>query len=100
VALAGAILLALFVVPSPWGLPVVAAGAAVEVAEAWVMVRWSRRRRSADPFVGARGVALDDGWVRVRGERWRALADEQLAPGTEVEVVAVDGLTVRVRRAP
>jgi membrane protein implicated in regulation of membrane protease activity len=99
VALAGAILLALFVVPPPWGLPLVAAGALVEVAEAAVMIRWSRRRRG-DPFIGARGVVLEDGWVRVRGERWRALAEEPLEAGAVVEVLAVDGLSLRVRVVP
>ena len=101
-ALLGAILLAIFVVPAPWGIPLVAGGVAVEALEAWVGLRWSRRRRAlsgAEALVGAEAVALDDGWVRVRGERWRARSDDSLEPGAAVEVVAVDGLTLRVRRA-
>ena len=39
--------------------------------------------------------------VFVRGEHWRARADEPRSRARErVEVVAVDGLELRVRRAP
>ncbi len=100
-ALLGAILLAIFVVPSPWGIPLVVGGAAVEVAEAWILVRWSRRRRSnagAEAMIGATAVALEDGWVRIAGERWRARTEGgPLEPGETVEVVAVDRLTLVVR---
>lgn len=98
-ALLCAILLAIFVVPSPWGIPLVAGGVMVEVVEAWVMVRWSRGRRSdsgAEAMIGATAVVLDDGWVRIAGERWRARAEEPLEPGATVEVIAVDGLTLVV----
>jgi membrane-bound serine protease (ClpP class) len=101
VALLGAILLAIFVVPSPWGIPLVAGGALVELGEAWAVLWWSRRRRAAvgaEAMLGERAVVLEDGWVRVRGERWRAAADQPLEPGARVEVVGVDGLTLRVRR--
>ncbi len=100
-ALLGAILLAVFVVPSPWGIPLVAAGAAVEVAEAWAMLSWSRRRRvTAGPetLAGTPAVVIGDGWVRVQGERWRARSREPLEPGTTVEVVSRDGLVLCVRR--
>src|SRR3954463_7163891 len=100
-ALLTTILLAIFVVPPPWGIVLVAVGAGIEVAEAWGMLWWSRRRRSvvgAEAMVGAEAVALGDGWVRVGGERWRARADGRLAAGDPVEVVAVEGLTVVVRR--
>ncbi len=38
------------------------------------------------------------GQVLVHGELWKARADEPLEPGTEVEVTAVDGLTIHVKR--
>jgi membrane-bound serine protease (ClpP class) len=103
VALLGAILLAVLVVPAPWGLPVVAAGAAIEVAEAWVMLRWSRRRHARvgpEAMVGARAVVLEPGWARVAGERWRIRGAEAVEAGTAVEVEAVDGLTLVVRELP
>jgi len=46
-------------------------------------------RRRVDP----------EGQVMVRGELWRARADEALDPGESVEVVGVDGLTLEVRRS-
>ena len=73
----------------------VATGAAVEGAEAWLMLRWSRRRRAAvgaEAMVGAEAVVVDGVWVRVAGERWRARDHEGREPGEIVEVRAVEGL--------
>jgi membrane-bound serine protease (ClpP class) len=101
VALLGAILLAVFVVPSPWGVPLVAGAAAVEVAESLLLLRWSRRRRvrvGVEAMIGAEALVLEDGWVRIAGERWRAAAHAPLRPGETVRVVAIDGLTLVVER--
>jgi membrane protein implicated in regulation of membrane protease activity len=38
--------------------------------------------------------------VFVRGELWNARSDESVALGDEVEVTAVDGMKVSVRRRP
>ncbi len=52
-------------------------------------------------MVGRAETALaPEGSVFVRGEHWTALADEPIAAGERVEIVAVDGLRLRVRRAP
>ena len=40
-----------------------------------------------------------EGRVFVRGEYWAARADEELPAGTAVEVTAVEGMRLRVRRA-
>jgi len=40
------------------------------------------------------------GSVFVRGEHWTSFADQAIAAGERVEIVAVDGLRLRVRRAP
>ena len=40
-----------------------------------------------------------DGKVFVRGEYWNAQADEDLEEGEAVEVTAIDGLQMTVRRA-
>ena len=99
-ALVTSIVLALFVVPAEWRVPVVLAGVTVEVAEAAGGIWWSRRRRArvgAEAMVGARAVVLEGDWVRVAGERWRARGDAPLVPGATVVVEAVDGLTLVVR---
>ncbi len=47
------------------------------------------------------GSDLSPGRVKIRGEEWRALSedDQQIHEGTHISVVAVDGATVRVRPA-
>jgi membrane-bound serine protease (ClpP class) len=40
-----------------------------------------------------------DGTVFLRGEYWNARSEEPVAAGERVEVTAVDGLLLRVRRA-
>ncbi|MER9232228.1 nodulation protein NfeD [Mesorhizobium sp. M0622] len=67
---------------------------------------WTARKRPAR--VGAqamRGLPAEildwkggEGHVLARGERWRAKADEPLAPGDNVEVAGVKGLVLTVRR--
>jgi membrane-bound ClpP family serine protease len=65
-----------------------------------------RRLPVFDPLqglAGARGVAASalapDGTVVVRRERWSAVAEgPQVGPGEAVEIVAREGLTLRVRR--
>jgi len=52
-------------------------------------------------LVGKARTGLDpEGSVFVRGEIWRARADEPIAAGERVEVVGVEGLELRVRKAP
>jgi membrane-bound serine protease (ClpP class) len=48
----------------------------------------------ADTALGPQGK------VFVRGEFWDARADEAIAAGERVEVTAVEGMRLRVRRAP
>ncbi|MCI0452413.1 MAG: nodulation protein NfeD [Candidatus Latescibacteria bacterium] len=48
----------------------------------------------------ARTAVAPEGTVFVRGELWSAHSDEPLAPGDAVEVIAVDGMKVNVRRRP
>lgn len=67
----------------------------------------AQRRKAAtgaESMVGAVGEALGDlaprGQVRVHGEIWQARSHEPVAAGTEVEVVAVNGLQLEVRTRP
>ncbi len=97
--LVGAILLAVFVVPSPWGIPLVVGGAAVEVGEALFWIHWSRRRRAvtgAEALVGAEAEVVDERFVRLAGELWQADGLAGRRAGERVRVVRVDGLRLDV----
>jgi membrane-bound serine protease (ClpP class) len=51
-------------------------------------------------LVGRAHTALaPEGKVFVRGEYWNAEADEEIAAGEQVEIVGVEGMRLRVRRA-
>lgn len=79
---------------------------AVTLGLGWLVVRAQRRQ----PVSGAEGMVGEVGHVRrvdpdgrnlkvfVHGEYWEADAAEPLAVGDAVEVTAVEGLRVRVRR--
>jgi len=64
---------------------------------------WVRQTAGVDEMIGMVGrasTALDpEGKVYIRGEYWNARADEPIAQGDPVEVRAVEGLKLRVRRA-
>jgi membrane-bound serine protease (ClpP class) len=97
--LLGAILLAIFVLPSPWGLVAVVGAGLIDVTESLALLRWSRRRRAvtgAEALVGQRAIVRTPTQVRVAGELWEARSDGPLRPGDEVVVRAVDGLTLVV----
>jgi membrane protein implicated in regulation of membrane protease activity len=99
VLLLGAILLAIFVLPSPWGFVAIVAGGLIDVAESLVLLKWSRRRRSVsgvETLVGRTAVVSSPTQVHVAGEIWEAKSDEDLVVGDEVEVTGVEGLTLRV----
>lgn len=103
--LLGAVLLAIFVLPLPWGIAAVVAGGLLDTAESLFLLRWSRRRRAvtgAEALVGAKGIVASacrpEGQVRVAGELWGARSEEDLDPGDEVEVMGVKNLTLSVRR--
>ena len=101
--LLGAILLAVFVLPAPWGIVAVVAAALVEIAEIRVFVHLSRRPRArvgAEALIGASGETVSecrpDGQVRVDGELWQAWCEAGAARGERVRVTARDGLTLVV----
>jgi membrane-bound serine protease (ClpP class) len=68
-----------------------------------VRAHWTRITTGVEGLIGARGKARTalhpEGSVFVAGELWRARAqdDQPIAAGQEVEVIAVDGFTLRVR---
>jgi membrane-bound serine protease (ClpP class) len=47
----------------------------------------------------AKSVVHEKGSVFVHGEFWNAYSDEPIAEGADVEVVSVEGMTLKVRAA-
>jgi membrane protein implicated in regulation of membrane protease activity len=97
--LLGGILLAVFVVPWPWGIFAILGGALLDIGESLAFLKWSRRRKSpvgADALVGQTAVVATPTQVRVAGELWTARSDDPLRVGEEVVVRGVDGLTLLV----
>ena len=100
------VLLAIFVLPSPWGLMAVAIGAVLDIAETYLFIWWSKRPKATvgvDSLVGKTGVAVGELWpegqVKVNGEIWKARCDGGCDAGTKVVVRAIDGLTLEVEPA-
>ena len=91
--------------PPAWGVAVILAGMTVEIGEAALWIRLSRRARpaigGAEALIGAHGVAVSacqpQGQVRVRGELWRAVCPDGVDAGQPVVVEGLTGLTLRVR---
>jgi len=103
-----AIVLAVLVLPSPWGAAAVAAAAVVDLAETAFLLRRSRARRSvvgSEALVGREAIVTarlsPTGYVRIDGETWAAACEEEGAidPGRQVEIVRVDRLLLVVRPA-
>jgi membrane-bound serine protease (ClpP class) len=97
------VLLAIFVLPQPWGLVAIIVGAALDIGETGAFLWWSSRRKAAvgvESLVGRRGVAVGDlrpnGQVKVNGEIWSARCESGCPARTEVVVRRVDGLVLEV----
>jgi membrane protein implicated in regulation of membrane protease activity len=98
-----ALVLAIFVLPSPWGVVAVVVAGVIDVTEVVVGLWWSKRRKAAvggNALVGATGVAMGDLWpegqVKVNGEIWRARCEGGCEAGTSVVVRRIRGLTLEV----
>lgn len=78
---------------------VVCVGVAVMLA-AWLV--WKAARRQ--PFVGQEGMigkiaeVRPNGFVYVDGALWRAISDEELEVGSNVKIVSVNKLTLKVKK--
>jgi membrane-bound serine protease (ClpP class) len=106
VLLFGAILVAIYVLPSPWGWLAVLGAAVVEVAEVFFWLWLSRRRAiqmGPEALIGAYGEAVTpcrpNGQIRIAGELWQARCEAGVEVGERVRVVAREGLTLDVERA-
>lgn len=97
------ILIAIFIVPDAWTIPVIALAVVIEVGETLLTLWWSRRappKVGPETLIGATGRVVEPlrpiGRVRVRGEVWRARGDEELEAGARIRVTARDRLTLDV----
>lgn len=84
------------------GVAVVFAGFFFMVIGAIIKMRRMPAWSAAEVMVGMRGTSRSylnpDGFVFVRGERWRAIAEEgPISEGEPVTVTSVNGLTLTVR---
>lgn len=100
------VLLAIFVVPSPWGWPVIGLSILVEIAETTFWMRRSRRgaaKAGPETMIGELGRVVTPcdpiGEVRLHGELWRARCEPHAEVGQRVRVIARDGLTLVVEDA-
>jgi membrane-bound serine protease (ClpP class) len=98
-----AILLAIFVLPPYWGLVAILAGLTIELGEAWLWIRLSRRRRAvtgAEGLVGRTALVVEacrpDGRVRIQGELWQAHCPRGAEVGQSVCVRSVENLVLHV----
>ena len=101
-----AVLLALTVIPSPWGVVAILGAFAIDAAETAFFVRWSKRRRATvgvETLVGRTAVVVRQltprGQVKLDGETWEARGPADTLPGEKVVVIAVDGLVLDVEPA-
>jgi membrane-bound serine protease (ClpP class) len=91
---------------NPWVVPIAAlALGALAVGSLFAAVRNRSRPvlTGIEVLIGRGGVAISDlapqGTVRVDGEVWSAIADaEAIHAGEQVQIVAVEGVTVLVQR--
>jgi membrane-bound serine protease (ClpP class) len=103
--LLGAIAIALLILPPGLGIAAVAIAAVIEVAEVGFWIRFLRRYRVAtgrEALIGASAEVIEAcdprGRVRLRGEIWNAESDSAAELGSQVTVIGVQGLTLRVER--
>lgn len=71
------------------------------VLERVFRVHSTKETTGAQGMIGKRGMAKTDispqGVVFVHGERWNAVSDTPISAGAQVEVLAIDGLTLKVK---
>ena len=80
-----------------------AVGATLDIAETFVFMWWSKRRKAAvgvDALIGKIGITVGELWpegqVKLDGEIWKARCAGGCNAGTKVVVRAVEGLTLVV----
>ena len=98
-----ALLLALFVLPSPWGVVAVLFACVLEVVEITWGLRLARKRSTigSHTLIGRQAVVVrgldPTGQVTIDGERWKAHCATGAADGAKVVIQSISGLTLEVR---
>ena len=105
VILVTGILIAVFVVPDAWTIPVIVIAVVVEVSETLFTLWWSRRappKVGPETLIGATGRVVEplrpEGRVRVRGEVWQAKSGAFIEAGARIRVRGRDRLNLEVDR--
>jgi membrane-bound serine protease (ClpP class) len=84
----------------PVGLIVLVALTSALLIAGIVGVALRTRRRAvvsgANTLIGLAGEVVDEGWARIQGENWRVVSDTPLRRGQRVQVMARDGLLLKV----
>jgi membrane protein implicated in regulation of membrane protease activity len=94
-----------------WWVTVVVSGVAciayVAIGRKYVH-RWTaskKEKTNVDAIIGKHGIVLKTigrnviGLVKVGNEEWRAVADEEISEGSEIDVAEVKGVTLTVKKA-
>jgi membrane-bound ClpP family serine protease len=99
-------LLSLFVLPSPWGVLLVACVIVWEVCEKTFWLRYTRRLPvvvGREALIGMPVTAVSpirpEGRVRLHGENWKAYCSAGAQPGETLVVEAVEALTLIVGKS-
>jgi membrane-bound serine protease (ClpP class) len=100
-----AVLLAIFVLRSPWNWIAVGGAAVWEIVQLTGAIWWSQRRQArtgAEALAGAEASVVSRcdpfGKVAVRGEIWNARCEGGAEVGERVRVRGLQGLTLLVER--
>lgn len=97
----------LFLLPGPWNVILFGLAVCFEIGEIFLWIRFLERYRvrgGAEGMLGERATVVEEcapeGIVRVRGELWKAHAEDgdRLLIGERATVRAIDGLMVTVAR--
>ena len=98
-----ALVLAILVLPSPWGIVAVVTAIVLDLIEVGVGLWWNRRRKATvgvELLIGVTGIAVGElrpvGQVKLNGEIWNAHCEDGCDAGATVVVRAIDGLTLSV----
>lgn len=68
----------------------------------WLLLKKTRRSPTGESgMIGEIGVVKDwhrlEGKIFVHGGLWKAVSDQPLTPGSKVEVLEVQGLTLKIK---